>query len=822
MTSGEHEAAAAPGVPGELSALLRELVEADAQAQGAGWERVLRPGLVVGRFELVRELGRGGFGVVYEARDRELHRPVAFKAVRAVGGAAAAEERLLAEAETAARLSHPNLVTLYDVGRCDAGPYLVLELLRGQTLAQRLEQGPLGVTEALRIAAAVAGGLTHAHAHGVVHRDLTPGNVFLCQDGQVKLLDLGLAHAFGRRKLDGGTPSSMAPEQERGAPEDERTDVFALGVLLHWMIAGEPPGAASWTGRRTRAPALEIPDLPALGPLVARMLSPDPVRRPRDAGEVAPALAALQGEAERAGQGARVARRRRPGARVAAVVAVSCLVAAIATALALRRAGAPAHEAQPSIAVLPFANLSADREQEFFSDGLTEEILNTLARVPGLRVTGRTSSFAFKGREVKLAELGRELGVGAVLEGSVRKAGSRVRIAAQVVNVSDGFQLWSQEFDRDLADVFAVQDEIARSVVRALEVRLVRGHAPPETPRTASPDAHLEVLLARRLRDRSSREGDRRAVEALERAVALDPGYAAAWAGLGGAAFYASDTEADLQRRAALKRRAREAVERAVALDPDSPDALVARAGLRQYGGAFDWRGAEADLARAVAIAPSDSGALVAHAETLAALGRLDEALPEARHAVDVDPLARAPWAVLGKLQIAAGRLDEARRSLHHAIEIAPDTEASYFHIGTTYLLEGRPGEMLAWSQRSPAGFCRLQGAALALHDLGREPEARAALKALSSEQYAAAWSFQIAEVNAWFGDLDGAFEALERARQNLDGGLSMLTWSPLLRRIRGDPRYPELLRVLNLRVGAAADQTGSPAASERPAATGQ
>jgi eukaryotic-like serine/threonine-protein kinase len=487
---------------------------------------------------------------------------------------------------------------------------------------------------------------------------------------------------------------------------------------------------------------------------------------------------------------------------VAALAAVA--FAALAAFAAYHAHRAPVRAATPSIAVLPFANRSADREQEFFSDGLTEEILNTIARVPGLRVAGRSSSFAFKGRDVKLADLGRELGVGAVLEGSVRKSGTRVRIAAQVVSVGDGFQLWSQEFDRELADVFAVQDEIARAVVRALEVRLVGGRAPPETPRTASPDAHLEVLIARKLRDRASREGDARAVEALERAVALDPAYVTAWADLAAAAYYAGDSEPDRSRRSALQRRSREAAERAVALAPDSPEALVTHARILEYGGTFDWRGAEAGLARAVALAPNDSAALCEHAETLAALGRLDEALAEARRAADVDPLARSPWSVLGKLQAATGQREEARRSLQHAIEIAPDTEASYFHMGVTYLLEGRPAEMLAWSRRSPAGFCRLEGAAMALHDLGREAEARALLKELSSERYAEAWSFQIAEAHAWLGDVDGAFAALERARQNLDGGLSMLTWSPLLRSLRGDPRYPELLRKLHVPVGPA------------------
>jgi formylglycine-generating enzyme required for sulfatase activity/dienelactone hydrolase len=268
------------------------LVEAEA-ARGTAWGAALGPGTVVGRFELVRELGRGGFGIVYEARDRELGRVVAFKAVRAGSRAPESCDRLAREAEAVARLSHPNIVTLYDVGRSALGPYLILELLHGQTLAQRLELGPLPLLEALRIAIEVASGLAHAHAHGVVHRDLTPGNVFLCDDGRVKVLDLGLAHAFGWQKLDGGTPAYMAPEQQSGAPEDERTDVFALGVMLYRMLANALPFPEDGGHDRPSHPArlLEVREEPGLGELVSRMLERDPLRRPRDAGEV---LASLQ------------------------------------------------------------------------------------------------------------------------------------------------------------------------------------------------------------------------------------------------------------------------------------------------------------------------------------------------------------------------------------------------------------------------------------------------------------------------------------------------------------------------------------------------
>jgi len=275
--------------PGELTALLAELVGAPPQELGGAWERYLEPGVIIGSFELLRELGHGGFGVVWEARDLRRGELVAFKAIRAGGGSAAREESLLHEADVAAQLVHPNIVRVREVGRSARGPYLVLELLRGLTLADRLDGGPLETLAAVEIAVQIATAIAYSHEHGVVHRDLKPGNVFLCADGCVKVLDFGVAHAFGHRRVGGGTPAYMAPEQRRGAPEDERTDVFALGVILFRTLAGELPfpGREGCADSRTcPPPRLEVSAAPQLGPLVSRMLEADPVARPRDGGAV--------------------------------------------------------------------------------------------------------------------------------------------------------------------------------------------------------------------------------------------------------------------------------------------------------------------------------------------------------------------------------------------------------------------------------------------------------------------------------------------------------------------------------------------------------
>jgi formylglycine-generating enzyme required for sulfatase activity len=335
---GRRDGATPPGQArqGALSALIKEVL-GDDQDEGAGPRCALTPGMVVGRFEIIREIGRGGFGVVFEAMDRELGRRVAFKMVEVGSRKGEAEERLACEAEAAARLSHPNIVTVHDVGRTEAGRHVILELLEGRTLAERLQQGPLAVREALRIAIEVAKGLEHAHARGVLHRDLTPGNVFLCDDGRVKVLDLGMAHAFGRKQIEGGTPGFMPPEQRRGAPEDERTDVFALGALLRCMLSPGPTATRSawrpWAGRA----APKVPELPALGPYIARMMDDDPVERPRGASEVLAALTAFGQELERAGPvGAAAISSLRPQ-RILAAAAVVAIVAGGAGLWLVRR-----------------------------------------------------------------------------------------------------------------------------------------------------------------------------------------------------------------------------------------------------------------------------------------------------------------------------------------------------------------------------------------------------------------------------------------------------------------------------------------------------
>jgi eukaryotic-like serine/threonine-protein kinase len=791
--------------PGALTALLEELVRAPVPAAEA-WESALRPGAVIGRFELVREVGRGGFGVVYEARDRELGRTVAFKAILA-GPREVREERLHREAEAVACLSHPNIVTLYDVGRSDFGPYLVLELLHGRTLAARLDEGPLPVPEALRIGVSVARGLAHAHAQGVIHRDLNPGNIFLCDDGQVKVLDLGMALAFGRRKLEGGTPAFMAPEQWKGAPEDERTDVFALGVILYRMLAGVLPypddQGKSLLGSWAR-PELEVPGHPGLGRLVGAMLERDPVKRPRDVAAVLDPLSTFGSEIARNPlvEGAVVARRHPRRRRLALLAVVSLVVLAGAVALVLaRRSLHHGVRAIPSIAVLPFADLSPLGDQEYFSDGLADEILNALTHVDGLHVVARSSAFAFKGKGEDLRSIGRALNVGTVLEGSVRKAGNRVRVTAQIVDVTDGYQLWSESFDRDFVDIFAVQDEIANAVVQALKVKVLPGRLPSTREhRTTSEEAYNQYLIGRQLYARFSQEGFRLAAEAYQKALALDPSYAPAWAGLAIQFSNLSEHEEEPDGSRNMRDRALAAANKAIALDPNLAEGYSARAILRAVY-SWDWSGAQADIDRALALAPGDASIQRRYGILLNTLGRPRDAILVTRKAVAIDPLFAGNWLALSGYYLETREVDLARQSLERAKEIAPEVSGTEAMLGMAALLEGKPLVALANYAQCRMESERLVGEVLAHHDLGQAQEAREVLSDLTSK-YGEKMPATIAWVHAWLGDDDLAFEWLDRAYEHHDHDLVAINelWV-FVPRLRQDPRFEAMLKKLNMPV---------------------
>jgi len=462
---------------------------------------------------------------------------------------------------------------------------------------------------------------------------------------------------------------------------------------------------------------------------------------------------------------------------------------------------APPSSSVPSIAVLPFADMSEKHDQEYFADGVAEEILSALSQVPGLRVPGRVSSFFFKGKNTRLEEIGRELKVEHVLEGSVRRSGNRLRILAAVVKASGGERLWSRTFDREVTDVFAVQEEIAGAVVSALKVKLLQGDDLARADRRpVNPEAYGQYLLGRDYLRRGGVERNLRlGVEAYRKALAIDLGYATAWAGLAEAQFLLADGASTPAGRTEGMQQALSAAERAVELAPGSPDGYLARAWIRRVA-AWDFAGADADIERALALRPGDRRAQRVHGAWLVWKGRAREGIAALRESAQLDPLDGATWTELGLAYLVMGDTASARAALERALGLSPDDVMVPFLLGEVSLLEGQAAAALAAYEKVPDEFFRTMGAALARHSLGQAAAAQRAIEALVAfDRQTHNGAYQIAQVHAWRGECDAAIEWLERAYQHHDGGLVLVKADPLLQPLRGDPRYSALVRKMNL-----------------------
>jgi TolB-like protein/Tfp pilus assembly protein PilF len=446
---------------------------------------------------------------------------------------------------------------------------------------------------------------------------------------------------------------------------------------------------------------------------------------------------------------------------------------------------------EKSVAVLPFADLSEKHDEEYFSDGLSEELLDHLAQVPDLRVPGRTSSFYFKGKQATIAEIARALGVAHVLEGSVRKSGNTLRVTVQLIQADSGYQLWSKTYDRELKDIFKVQDEVAASVVESLKAKLASAH--PASYRPSNPEAYNQFLLGRQLYNRGL-HGDRLAVEAFRKSTALDPNYAAAYAGLA----MAQSSVADFFGDAAMLNEAEANADKSVTLAPREADGYAARGYLRaQY--TWDWAGAQADLAKALTLEPADVSAQVHYGSLLASLGRLTEAIAATRKAIELDPLSGEAWMELGEYLIANRDFGAANTALRRAHEIRPDSGGSLSELGTLQLVGGHAdAALVTFGQISTDPVFRLCGIAMAEHALGHAKESQQALNELMLK-FAQVGAYQIAETYAWNGNKEKSFEWLERAYQQRDPGLAFIKWDPLFANLRGDARYQTLVRKMNL-----------------------
>jgi serine/threonine protein kinase/tetratricopeptide (TPR) repeat protein len=766
---------------------------------------MLNAGTRLGPYEVVARIGAGGMGEVYRAHDTRLGRDVAVKVLPdRLADDAEALARFDREVHAVAALSHPNILALYDFGKDQNHVYAVTELLEGETLRGRIERSPLPWRKALELAIAIAEGIAAAHARGIVHRDLKLDNLFLTTDGRIKILDFGLARmdappvsqmetaTFPPNQTDPGTVMGtvgyMAPEQVRCLPVDTRCDIFAFGCVLYEMLTGRQAFHRD-TVVETMTAILhdEPPDLAACGHeippeidgVIRHCLEKNPEQRYQSARDLAFALRALLTGSDAGKSGARAGSpARRPSA-------------------APRRS-----RAIDSLAVLPFSNASSDQGVEYLSDGITESLIYGLSQLPKLRVMARSTVFRYKGKEADPQEVGRTLGVRAILSGRVLVLGDRLVIKTELVDVTDGALLWGEQYSRKLADVLAIQEEISAEITAKLRLRLTGEDKKKLARRATSSTAAYQLYLKGRFHwNRRTEESFRRAIEYFLAAIAKDSNYALAHAGLAdgynmlGAYGLLPPLESYPKAEAALAR--------ALEIDDTLAEAHTSLAWTK-LAFAWDWPGAEQEFRRALALNPSYATAHHWYAYLLINLGRLDEAATQMEAAQELDPLSPIITANVGYRHYFAGQFGQAAEQFHKALEIDPHFSVAHTYLGRLAERQKRYDDAVASFQRailfsgSDSEFVACLGHAHAV--AGRPDETRkvlADLELAARRRYVPAFHFAL--VHTGLGDADQAISWLERAFAERDGFLTYLKIDERLDPLRGDPRFADLYRRVGL-----------------------
>jgi serine/threonine-protein kinase len=779
-------------------------------------------GRTLSHYRIIERIAAGGMGEVYHARDEHLDRDVAVK-VLPPGTFADdnAHKRFHREALALSKLNHPHVQTVHDFDRQEGIDFLVTEYVAGKPLDQKLATGPLPEKEVARLGVQLAEGPAAAHKQRLVHRDLKPANLRLTPEGELKILDFGLAKLArsvdetttgGDRATESwvtdavvGTLPYMSPEQLRGDGVDARSDIYATGVVLYEMATGQRPFREKLSTALADAILHQPPPppgrvRPAVSPrleeVILKCLEKEPERRYQSATELRVDLERLRAPAMQA-----VPPRRRWTPRAWALAAVLSALVLLLLLIALsigglkeRLAGGSAPGPITSIAVLPLANLSGDPEQEYFADGMTEALITDLAKIGALKVISRTSVMQYKDARKPLPEIARELGVAAVVEGSVLRAGNQVRITAQLIHATTDEHLWAESYDRDLRDVLALQSEVARAIAGEIKIAVtVEEESRLATAPSVNPEAYEAYLKGRYHWNKRTPESVGKGLAFFEQAISIDPTYAVAYAGVADSLIIESASYLGLSPEEIL-RRATAATTKALELDDALAEAHASLAVIRstRY---WDWTGAEGEYQRAIELSPSYSTARQWYAEFLSFALRHEEAIAHIKRARETDPTSLVIHAAEGRLLVYAGRLDEGIERLQKTLELDPGFFLAHAALGRAYLRRGMGEQAVATFQR--AEIKALLGHAYGV--TGRKVEAEnilGELKRLWEQGYAPATD--VAKVYAGLRETDQAFAWLEKAYEARDPNLIMIHVEPEYDSLRADSRYPSLLRRLN------------------------